>query len=74
MLGSLILYLKGMRILMFQLSGIYYTIDTYRTIAWRFMGRVVISPPIWVMNKVIPLMTLLVTTHEPSSMKPLHST
>ena len=30
MLGSLILYLKGMRIMMFQLSGFYYT--------WRFMG------------------------------------
>ena len=25
MLGSLILYLKGMRIMMFQLSGFYYT-------------------------------------------------
>ena len=26
MLGSLILYLKGMRIIMFQLSGFYYNI------------------------------------------------
>ena len=27
MLGSLILYLKGMRIVMFQLSGFYYTLN-----------------------------------------------
>ena len=30
LLGSLILYLKGMRILMFQLSGIYYK-GSYKT-------------------------------------------
>ena len=28
MLGSLILYLKGMRIMMFQLSGFYYKLNT----------------------------------------------
>ena len=27
MLGSLVLYLRGMRILMFQLSGFYYMLD-----------------------------------------------
>ena len=27
MLGSLILYLKGMRIMMFQLSGYYYRVE-----------------------------------------------
>ena len=31
MLGSLILYLKGMRIMMFQLSGFYYII---KDITW----------------------------------------
>ena len=33
MLESLILYLKGMRILMFQLSGFYYTQDLLETIS-----------------------------------------
>ena len=31
MLGSLILYLKGMRIMMFQLSGFYYKAPTTQT-------------------------------------------
>ena len=32
MLGSLILYLKGMRIMMFQLSGYYYIVQQLRTL------------------------------------------
>ena len=32
MLGSLILYLKGMRIMMFQLSGFYYTLNGFGTL------------------------------------------
>ena len=37
MLGSLILYLKGMRIVMFQLFGFYYTLfeDSYKEIIIR---------------------------------------
>ena len=30
MLGSLILYIKGMRKLMFQLSGFYYKVSEFR--------------------------------------------
>ena len=37
-LGSLILYLKGMRILMFQLSGFYYTILGVPYIKYSIMG------------------------------------
>ena len=32
MLGSLILYLKGMRIMMFQLSGYYYRLLEFRAL------------------------------------------
>ena len=46
MLGSPILYLKGMRILMFQLSGFYYGVEIYMfitipTMHHRFMSRTV---------------------------------
>ena len=35
MLGSLILYLKGTRIVMFQISGFYYTVVQYKYIGTR---------------------------------------
>ena len=37
MLGSLILYLKGMRIVMFQLSGFYYITVQYMRVPKRFI-------------------------------------
>ena len=39
MLGSFILYLKGMRIMMFQLSGFYYSymIQTLATGSWNLL-------------------------------------
>ena len=45
MLGSLIVYLKGMRIMMFQLSGFYYSWFNISGLGFRisFFGRVMVS-------------------------------
>ena len=53
MLGSPILYLKGMRILMFQLSGFYYRV-------WRMEARMqpATSPQIWI-KRSLPASTKL---------------
>ena len=48
MLGSLILYLKGMRIMMFQLFGFYYSVC--QTCGWQALRR---SPKqTWVVVKI----------------------
>ena len=38
MLGSLILYFKGMRRMMFQLSGFYYRVSEFRVEGFRVEG------------------------------------
>ena len=43
MLGSLILYLKGMRIMMFQLSGFYYNPNKYILFPGGFLNSVVLE-------------------------------
>ena len=53
MLGSLILYLRGMRIMMFQLSGFYCN--------W-FVSKATI-----IRTHIRGLVTPLITTHEPPS-------
>ena len=58
MLGFPLLYFKGMRLMMFQLSSFYCT------------SRVKSPLSIWVISIVTPLITLLITTHEPPSRDP----
>ena len=43
MLGSLILYLKGMRIVMFQLSGFYYKPLGFRVSRFRLLSEQALS-------------------------------
>ena len=42
MLGSLILYLKGMRIMMFQLSGFYYIVQSYYKTIYIYISTYII--------------------------------
>ena len=69
MLGSPILYLKGTRIMMFQLSGFYCkSLRVLGVLGGSWVVRSgVISPSIWAIRIVILLITRLITTHEPPS-------
>ena len=52
LLGSPILYLKGMRILMFQLSGIYYKVKQLALAFTRFLRRALLIHPFWVHGNI----------------------
>ena len=62
MLGFPILYQKGMRIVIFNLSGFYYILGG----SWVVIGRVV-SRVATIMTHIRGLITPLITTHEPPS-------
>ena len=72
MLGSPILYLKGMRIWMFQLSGIYYRRPLTRTTTREPPGLCIANiatsagpyEPIWVVVKIrVPFWVLNIIRH-----------
>ena len=62
MLGSLILYLKGMRIMMFQLSGFYCRVSVYTTMIYN------ITMELGPQNTMIRM--VLVPLKEPSKGEP----